>query len=370
MNWWYFLLALALHWIVVLIGTHRIQILLRAQKVCLGFWLTFKYNCIGYFFNLFSLGSTGGDVVKSYYVSRETETKKAESVTVVFLDRIMGMTAVLIIAACAILATMWKDDSFRSLLPAVLLLLFGGAAGVCVIFTKNWWTKFIKFSTLQKTVAFIILAGCVAAITLNLSGVFKIDRTIFILLIVILAGFSFIILSQKYWKNIQALKIITNKIQTILLRIIDALHNYKEHKWTAVIALLESIILQLIMCVIGWCFGTGLGFDIPFYAYFIVFPIGTLILSLPISPSGLGTGELSFIWCFSRFGIKEDTGLAFAFTLLLRLSMLSLSSVGFIMWMLPGTHITRKELEEKAEEIEKDIEAIQINDNKNISNNG
>jgi len=319
MNWWYFLLALSLHWIVVLIGTHRLQILLHAQKVSLGFWLTFKYNCIGYFFNLFSLGSTGGDVVKSYYVSRETDTKKTESVTVVFLDRIMGMTAVLIIAACAILATMWKDDSFRPLLPAVLLLLFGGAAGVCVIFTKNWWTRFIKFSTLQKAGVFTMLA---------------------------------------------------NKIQAILLRIIDALHNYKEHKWTAVIAMLESIFLQLIMCVIGWCYGTGLGFNIPFYAYFIVFPIGTLILSLPISPSGLGTGELSFIWCFSRFGIKEDTGLAFAFTLLLRLSMLSLSSVGFIMWMLPGTHITRKELEEKAEEIENNIEAEQINYNKNISNNG
>jgi len=119
-----------------------------------------------------------------------------------------------------------------------------------------------------------------------------------------------------------------------------------------VIALLESITLQLMMCVIGWCYGTGLGFDIPFYAYFIVFPIGTLILSLPISPSGLGTGEYTFIWCFSKFGIKEDSGLALAFTLLLRLSMLSLSGVGFIMWMLPGTHITRKELEERAEAIE------------------
>jgi len=299
MNWWYFLLALAIHWVVVLIGTHRMQILLRAQQVSLGFWLAFKYNCIGYFFNLFSLGSTGGDVVKSYYVSRETETKKTESVTVVFLDRIMGMTSVLIIAACAILATMWKDDSFRSLLPGVLILLFAGIAGVCIIFTKNRWTKFIKFKPLQN----------------------------------------------------QTLKSITDKIKVIFLRIIDALHNYKEHKWTAVIALLESITLQLMMCVIGWCYGTGLGFDIPFYAYFIVFPIGTLILSLPISPSGLGTGEYTFIWCFSKFGIKEDTGLALAFTLLLRLSMLSLSGVGFIMWMLPGTHITRKELEERAEAI-------------------
>ena len=350
MNWRYFLLALAIHWTVVLIGTHRLQILLRAQEVSLSFWRTFKYNCIGYFFNLISLGSTGGDVIKSFYVSRETASKKTESVTVVFLDRIMGMTAVLIIAAFAILATMWKDDSFQQLLPAVLVLLFGAATFVVVIFTKNWWTNFIKFSTLQKYAAIFILILCAAAAVLKIMSVIKIGNVIFCALVAGASLFSLAVLSQNQWGRIETLKSVSYKIKIILLRIINALHNYKKHKWAAIIALLESITLQLMMCVIGWCFGTGLNFGLDFYAYFIVVPIATLVLSLPISPSGLGTGEYAFIWCFERFGIENNSALAFS--LLLRMSMLSLGAVGFVIWMLPGTHITRRELEERAEELE------------------
>jgi uncharacterized protein (TIRG00374 family) len=65
LRWQFFALGLLLQWVVLAIGTHRLQILLRAQDVPLSYWRTFKYNCIGFFFNLFALGSTGGDVVKA-----------------------------------------------------------------------------------------------------------------------------------------------------------------------------------------------------------------------------------------------------------------------------------------------------------------
>jgi len=313
MNWWFFVLAVALQWIIILIGTHRLKILLRAQELDLSFWATFKYNCIGYFFNLFSLGSTGGDMVKAFYVSRETHHKKTESVTVVFLDRIAGMVSVLLIATGSIIATLWIDDTFRPYLPFFLILIFLALIFVIFIFTKNFWVKFIPVEK---------------------------------------------ILNYKLFKNKTIHKIIDFIFRTVA-RMIGALYAYRKHKLTAVIALAESITLQLLMCCFAWAVGTGLGFDKPGYIYFIVFPVSTLVLALPITPAGLGLGDGALIGGFVKFGVNKNLGTAFV--VLYRLNVLLMSLPGFILWLLPDTHISRKVLEDEAEEMETEFEQTNIN---------
>jgi len=303
MNWWYFLLAVFLQWVIIFIGTHRLQILLRAQELNLSFWATLKYNCIGYFFNLFSLGATGGDMVKAFYVSRETHHKKTESVTVVFLDRIAGMIAVLLIATGSILATLWIDTTFRPMLPYFIGFIFIGILFAAFIFTKDFWGKYIPF-----------------------------DK----------------ILRYKFFNNKSINKIIDFLFNT-MSKIIGALYAYRTHKTVAVIALVESIILQLIMCGFAWSIGAGLGFGIPGYTYFIVFPVATLVLALPITPGGLGVGDGALIGGFMKFGVNENLGTAFV--VLYRLSTLLMSIPGFILWLVPGTHISRKELEESNEKL-------------------
>ena len=282
MQWAYFVVALLLQWIVVLICTHRLMILLRAQKVYLKFLCTLRCNCIGFFFNLFSLGTTGGDVVKAFYVARETDHFKTESVTVVFLDRMLGLGAVLLIAACSLVSTIFITNAFRFLIPFVLLAILMAVIAVLFIFTKNYWRKY------------------------------------------------------KWWQKIN------QYIPSWIRRIINAIHIYRTHKMIGIIALLESIAVQLIMCIIAWCLGIGLGFDIPVSSYFIVFPLAILIMVLPISPSGLGTGEYAFMEGFKQFGV--DPGRAVTFVVLLRLLMLSLSFAGFIFWIIPKNHIKSEEL--------------------------
>src|SRR2546430_8221736 len=49
------------------------------------------------FFNAFLLGSTGGDVIKAWYVAHETHHKKAEAVATVVVDRLIGLLALFII---------------------------------------------------------------------------------------------------------------------------------------------------------------------------------------------------------------------------------------------------------------------------------
>lgn len=300
MNWWYFLLAISLQWIIILIGTHRLQILLRAQDLNLTFGATLKYNCIGYFFNWFSLGATGGDMVKAFYVSRETHHKKTESVTVVFLDRLAGLIAVLLIATCSILATLYIDDTFRFVLPYFSGFIFILFLFVIFIFTKGFWKRYIP-----------------------------IDK----------------ILSYKFFNN----KIINFLIRTIS-KVIGALYTYRKHKTTAFIALIESIILQLIMCCFAWSIGAGLGFGISGYIYFIVFPAATLILALPITPGGLGVGDGALIGGFLKFGVNENLGTAFV--VLYRFNTLLMSIPGLFLWLLPETHISRKELKKSAKQFE------------------
>jgi len=239
-------------------------------------------------------------MVKAFYVSQETHHKKTESVTVVFLDRLAGMAAVLLIATGSILATLYIDDTFRPYLPYFSGLIFIAFLFVVFIFTKEFWGKYIPFDKL---------------------------------------------LNRKLIANKSINKIIDFLIHTIS-KIIGALYAYRTHKLVAIIALVESIILQLIMCGFAWSVGTGLGFGIPGYTYFIVFPVATLVLALPITPSGLGLGDGALIGGFMKFGVNENRGTAFV--VIYRLNTLLMSIPGFILWLIPGTHISRKELEGKA----------------------
>ena len=282
MNWWWFVLAVVLQWIVIAIGNHRLQILLRAQGVHLSYLLTLKYNCIGYFFNLAFPGGTGGDVVKAFYVVRETHHKKAECVTVILLDRVMGLIAVVLIAAGALVATLKLSPTFRPLLPLVLVLLLLSLGGAALVLTKDYWKRYA------------------------------------------------------WWGAVEL------RTPPLVRRMLNALHQYRTHKATALIALGESVVLQLIMCFVAWCFGLGLGFSMRWYLYFIIFPILTLIITIPITPSGLGITEVFSALCFTKTGEGKDAGVAFM--LLLRLLMLNMALVGFVYWIMPGTHVKREEL--------------------------
>lgn len=80
----------------VLLGAWRWHILLEAQGIRVAFRRTFQITMIGQFFNSFLLGSTGGDLLKAYYGTHETEKSKTEAVTTVFADRLLGLFSMLL----------------------------------------------------------------------------------------------------------------------------------------------------------------------------------------------------------------------------------------------------------------------------------
>ena len=92
------LLAFVVFSPVTFIQSLRFQFMLRAQEIRISYWESVKLCFGGNFLNFaFPIGSTGGDVLKAYYTSLHT-TRKTEAVTTILLDRIAGLSGLLVVA--------------------------------------------------------------------------------------------------------------------------------------------------------------------------------------------------------------------------------------------------------------------------------
>ena len=77
---------------ICLCGT-RFYFLLRLQNIRLSYFRTLHLTFVGFFFNLFLIGSTGGDAVRLFYLLRWFPHKKARATLSILLDRVFGVAA-------------------------------------------------------------------------------------------------------------------------------------------------------------------------------------------------------------------------------------------------------------------------------------
>jgi len=296
LNWWWFVLGVVFQWVVILIAIHRLQILLRAQGVLLSYLRTLKYASIGMFFNVMLPGGAGGDVLKIYYVARDAPNKNPEIITAVLLDRCMGLVAVVTIAACALIVSAGTSPQLAPLAVPAALVLLAVITGGALVATRDFWRRYGWWRWAE---------GC---------------------------------------------------LPRFLRAMIDALHRYRSHKAAAATALLESFALQTLMCVIAYCFGIGLQLTLAWHQYFVVFPIIAFVLNIPATPSGVGTTEWVSSELFAKLGQGSDAGVAFM--ILLRLNILLVGIPGMVLYLLPGTHVTRAALAAGEQAIEQEEERI------------
>lgn len=72
-----------------------------------------------------------------------------------------------------------------------------------------------------------------------------------------------------------------------------------------------SVAVQVLRIVQAYLLGRALGIDVGLGVYFAFVPLVLLVILVPVSVSGLGTGQLAFVWLFARVGVSS----ADAFTL-------------------------------------------------------
>lgn len=97
-NWWWLGAGAGVFFLCTIVATARWKILLAVQNIHMTWLRTWQLFMIGMFFNLFMLGSTGGDVVKMFLTMREARENKAAALLSVFMDRVIGMLALIFLS--------------------------------------------------------------------------------------------------------------------------------------------------------------------------------------------------------------------------------------------------------------------------------
>lgn len=92
---------------IEIISAVRWNMLLRVQGIRLGMLRTHALVFIGVFFNFFIPGGTGGDVVKVFYLLKETTGRRAQALLATLIDRLLGMLAMVLLGG-TIIAMRWN----------------------------------------------------------------------------------------------------------------------------------------------------------------------------------------------------------------------------------------------------------------------
>ncbi len=109
--------------------TLRWRILLIAQGISMAWWRALRVYFIGLFFNLFLLGSTGGDVVKIFYAMRETASRKGAALLSVLVDRMMGLIGLVVVTIllCSLKLDVLLAKPITQAIMGSLLLILGAS---------------------------------------------------------------------------------------------------------------------------------------------------------------------------------------------------------------------------------------------------
>lgn len=132
------------YFVVEIAAAVRWQILLQVQKIRLSIPRMSGLFLIGMFYNQFLPGGTGGDIIKSYLLLKETD-KKAGALLAVVFDRFIGLVAlVTITATLVVLRYHWLSQTpeTRRLLWILLFLLGSAIAALLTSFIISGFNLF------------------------------------------------------------------------------------------------------------------------------------------------------------------------------------------------------------------------------------
>jgi uncharacterized protein (TIRG00374 family) len=211
-------------------------------RECIGMTYT------GCFFSCFLPGGTGGDLVKAYYVARDSH-KKAEAVTTVFLDRVLGLYCMIGFAAVAMLfrlPTLWHYGETP------------GAAGL---------------TQMQGLVVSVLGAFAVATVGL------------------------IVFLSSHCRRLVHyLLDKLPERVGPVLKRVYEAVYHYRGQKLLLLKFVLYSASAHGLCSVAMWVVGLSLHDPIAeggtrALNYFFIIPLGLVLNGLPIAPAGVGVFE-------------------------------------------------------------------------------
>jgi len=140
---WVFLGILA-YVVVEVAAAFRWHVLLKVQKIRLTLPRLSGLFLIGMFYNQFLPGGTGGDIIKSYLLLKETDNKAGALLAVVF-DRLIGLVSLVALTVTLVslrFDLLSRTPETRQFLWILLLLLGSSIAGLLTSFVVSGFNLF------------------------------------------------------------------------------------------------------------------------------------------------------------------------------------------------------------------------------------
>jgi glycosyltransferase 2 family protein len=201
------------------------------------------------FVGTFLPASVGGDAVRAYSMAR-LNVGSGDAVASVFMDRMLGVASILLMAAVGLLLA-------RDL-------------------ASNW----------------TILGALAAAAALC-------------------AGTLLAIFSNRAARIVAALLgRLPARLHAPMANLLESIRRYSTHHGRLVNVLAGSVAVQVLRIVQAYFLGTGLGISAPLAAYFAFVPLILLVMLLPVTFNGIGTSQAAFVWFFGRAGVPSPAAFA------------------------------------------------------------
>ncbi len=275
----YLSIALLTLFLGKLLSGYRWQVLLLAQEIQIPLKTLIASLFVGQFFNSFLPTTIGGDAIRAYDTAVASK-ESAKSVTTVFIDRFIGVLALVLLAVLAIsIALLLGEDVSYYLIPVLSVFL-------------------------------LCLVGLV--VVLNNSLVMKLSDT--------------------------ARRMKLTRIADQMQKIYRSIQEIKGDSKTLWITFTISLLLQINVVIYHYLISLSLSLDVPIIYYFIIVPVALTILIVPFSINGIGLREGIFVYLLAGLGVSSSD--AIAFSLLSFILLLTQAVIGGIIFALRGVKIS------------------------------
>jgi uncharacterized protein (TIRG00374 family) len=192
-------------------------------------------------------GGIGGDAARAYTLTQRT-AQGSDAVASIAMDRVLGLFSLVLVGLFGVL--LWGHQTGTPAAGLALLAIIGGL-------------------------------GCVALLW--------IDRFVGVLV---------------------PLRLRSTRIGTKVVRIADAISQYRGHQGVLAFVLTLSVVVQFLRILQAYVMGTGIGMTIGFVYYLVFMPVGLITMLLPISLGGFGLPQLSFVLLLEAQGVPRPDALA------------------------------------------------------------
>ena len=280
--------------VVEIAAAFRWHVLLKVQGIHLSFWRLSGLFLIGMFYNQFLPGGTGGDIIKSYFLLKETPDKKAGALLAVVFDRFIGLVALVMITGTLIS---------------------------------------LRFDFLSQTAE---------------------TRRLLWLLLVLLGGSILALLSTFVITGFNLFHSLPKKFpgREKLIEISAAYHLYARQWRATLVAFGASVVAHLATFSIFLCAAYALGAAVPLVNFFAVMPVERTISALPISFAGIGLREKVLqIMLNGLCGVPEATAILIGSLSFLIILICCLPGAIVYFFYKPSVAIAHVKLREMEKEI-------------------